>query len=88
MVDVKVDTGKAKRGENLEDLLALLDEDDLYELRQRAKQRLIERIEDGGASDVASFEQPPQRAGTQTALVLYDRVIHADSKPSYNHISR
>lgn len=49
--------GKAKRGENLEDLLALLDEDDLYELRQRAKQRLIERIEDGGASDVASFEQ-------------------------------
>ncbi|KXK50690.1 MAG: hypothetical protein H3C32_11150 [Anaerolineae bacterium] len=57
MVDVKVESGKAKRGENIEDLLALLDEDDLYELRQRAKQRLIERIEDGTASDVASFEQ-------------------------------
>lgn len=56
-VDVKVDSSKSKRGDNLEDLLALLDEDDLYELRQRAKQRLIERIEGGSASEVASFEQ-------------------------------
>ncbi|MBK9125700.1 MAG: hypothetical protein IPM16_21600 [Chloroflexi bacterium] len=49
--------GKAKRGENIEEMLALLDEDDLYDLRQRVKQRLIDRLEDGGASDVASFEQ-------------------------------
>jgi len=36
--------------------LALLDEDDLAELRQRVKNRLIERIDGGGDGELSSLD--------------------------------
>ncbi len=38
------------------DMLALLDEDDLAELRQRVKNRLIERIDGGGDGELSSLD--------------------------------
>lgn len=38
------------------DMLALLDEDDIAELRQRVKNRLIERIEGGGDGELSSLD--------------------------------
>lgn len=58
MVDVNVDTqaGKAKRGDNLSDMLSMLDDEDVYEIRQRIKQRLLDRVETGSNAEVESFE--------------------------------
>ena len=59
-IDVRVDAtdkGKAKRGEGFVDLLALLDEDDAYELRQRIKNRLMEQIDRGEIDGAISFEE-------------------------------
>lgn len=59
MVDVKVDTqaAKVKRGDNLGEMLAMLDEEDVYEIRQRIKQRLLDRVDNGSDEDMESFEQ-------------------------------
>ena len=52
-------TGKRKN-DQADDLspnmLALLDEDDLSELRQRVKNRLIDRIEGGGDGELSSLD--------------------------------
>jgi hypothetical protein len=59
MVDVNIDTqaGKAKRGDNLGEMLSMLDEEDVYEIRQRIKQRLLDRVDSGSDEDMESFEQ-------------------------------
>jgi hypothetical protein len=58
MVDVKVNeaVGKAKRGDNLGEMLSMLDEEDVYEIRQRIKQRLLDRVDSGSDEDMESFE--------------------------------
>jgi len=58
LIDVKVSTdkSKAKRGDNLAEMMALLDEDDIYDLRQRIKARLMDQIDSGSLEDVESFE--------------------------------
>ena len=58
MVDVKVNeaVGKAKRGDNLGEMLSMLDEEDVYEIRQRIKQRLLDRVDGGSVEDMESFE--------------------------------
>ena len=58
MVDVKVNeaVGKAKRGDNLGEMLSMLDEEDVYEIRQRIKQRLLDRVDGGSDQDMESFE--------------------------------
>ena len=48
--------GKAKRGDNLGEMLSMLDEEDVYEIRQRIKQRLLDRVDTGSNEDVESFE--------------------------------
>lgn len=59
MVDVQVDNAvsKAKRGDNLGEMLSMLDEEDVYEIRQRIKQRLLDRVDNGSDEDMESFEQ-------------------------------
>lgn len=59
-VDVKVNSdegrgGKAKRGDDLAQMLSMLDDDDAYEVRQRIKQRLLGRVDEGG-EELESFE--------------------------------
>jgi len=52
-------TGKRKNDQSdslSPDMLALLDEDDLAELRQRVKDRLIERIDGGGDGELSSLD--------------------------------
>jgi hypothetical protein len=58
MVDVKVNeaVSKAKRGDNLGEMLSMLDEEDVYEIRQRIKQRLLDRVDSGSDEDMESFE--------------------------------
>jgi hypothetical protein len=48
---------KAKRGGNLAEMLSMLDDEDVYEIRQRIKQRLLDRVDNGSDEDVESFEQ-------------------------------
>lgn len=48
---------KAKRGDNLGEMLSMLDEEDVYEIRQRIKQRLLDRVDSGSDEDMESFEQ-------------------------------
>ena len=48
---------KAKRGDNLGEMLSMLDEEDVYEIRQRIKQRLLDRVDSGSNEDIESFEQ-------------------------------
>lgn len=48
---------KAKRGDNLSEMLSMLDEEDVYEIRQRIKQRLLDRVDSGSDEDIESFEQ-------------------------------
>jgi len=47
---------KAKRGDNLAEMLSMLDDEDVYEIRQRIKQRLLDRVDSGSAEDMESFE--------------------------------
>jgi hypothetical protein len=48
---------KAKRSaSNNSNLLELLDEDDLHELRQRVKRRLIDNIEGSGDGELSSLD--------------------------------
>ena len=52
-------TGKRKNeqaGGPSSDMLALLSEDDLEELRERVKNRLIDRIEGGGDGELSSLD--------------------------------
>lgn len=51
--------GKAKRDQQTglsAEMLALLDEDDIADLRRRVKQRLIDRIEGGGDGELSSLD--------------------------------
>jgi hypothetical protein len=51
--------GKAKRDQQnglSTDMLALLDDDDIADLRRRVKQRLIDRIEGGGDGELSSLD--------------------------------
>jgi hypothetical protein len=52
-----VEISKAKRGENPNTLLSLLDEDDIAELRARVKHRLINSIEGGSDGELSSLDQ-------------------------------
>lgn len=47
---------KPKRGESLEELLALLNDDDLDDLRRRVKARLEDHVADGSPEEVAAFD--------------------------------
>lgn len=47
---------KPKREDDLVGMLALLDEDDRYDVQQRIKQRLIDRIDDAGDGELDTFE--------------------------------
>ena len=47
---------KAKRGDNLGEMLSMLDEEDVYEIRQRIKQRLLDRVDTGSNEEMQSFE--------------------------------
>lgn len=48
---------KPKRSQNeMSEMLALLDEDDRYELRQRIKQQLMQRIEGSGDGELSSLD--------------------------------
>jgi hypothetical protein len=47
---------KPKRGESLGDLLTLLNEDDIEDLRHRVKARLDEHIETADPDEVESFD--------------------------------
>lgn len=58
MVSAKAEEtiAKAKRGDNLAEMLSMLDEEDVYEIRQRIKQRLLDRVDSGSAEEMESFE--------------------------------
>lgn len=47
---------KPKRSMTLDDMMTLLTDEDLDELRQRAKQRIMEQIDGGDVKDVQTFE--------------------------------
>lgn len=48
---------KPKRGESLDEMMALLSDEDIDELRRRAKQRIAEQIDSGDIEDVQTFEE-------------------------------
>jgi hypothetical protein len=48
---------KPKRGESLEEMMTLLSDEDIDELRRRAKQRIAEGIDSGDIEDVQTFEE-------------------------------
>ncbi len=48
---------KPKRGDSLAELMALLNDEDIEDLRQRVKSRMIEQIETGTPEEVETFEQ-------------------------------
>lgn len=48
---------KPKRGDSLAELMALLNEDDIEDLRQRVKSRMIEQINTGSPEEVETFEE-------------------------------
>lgn len=52
-----VPRGKLKRGESLEELMSVLDDEDIDELRDRARRRIAEQIDSGDIEDVQTFEQ-------------------------------
>ena len=55
--NTSVPQGKLKRGESLEEMMSLLDDEDIDELRRRAKQRIAEQIDSGDVEDVQTFEE-------------------------------
>ena len=48
---------KPKRGESVEEMMAMLSDEDIDELRRRAKQRIAEQIDSGDVEDVQTFEE-------------------------------
>jgi hypothetical protein len=63
--DKKSDAGKRKNSDDLSELssmLALLDEDDAYDVRQRIKQRLMDAVDTGELDDARSFEDLMQQS--------------------------
>ena len=55
--NTSVPQGKLKRGESLEEMMSLLDDEDIDELRRRAKQRIAEQIDSGDVEEVQTFEE-------------------------------
>lgn len=55
--DTSVPQGKLKRGESLEEMMTLLSDEDIDELRRRAKQRIAEQIDSGNPEEVQTFEE-------------------------------
>lgn len=53
---------KPKRGESLEEMMSLLNDEDIDELRRRAKQRIAEQIDSGSPEEVQTFEELLSRA--------------------------
>ena len=51
-----LETGKPKRGENLVELMSALSDDDLYDVRQYIKRRLIEQADAGDDDEFETFE--------------------------------
>ena len=48
--------GKPKRGSSLAELMSVLSDDDLYDLRQHIKQRLMDQVDAGDEDHVETFE--------------------------------
>ena len=48
---------KPKRGESLAELMDALDDDDLYDLRQHIKRRLMDQVDAGDDEYVETFEE-------------------------------
>lgn len=48
---------KPKRGESLHAMLSMLSDEDIDELRQRAKQRIADQIDSGDIEEVQTFEE-------------------------------
>lgn len=48
---------KPKRGESLDEMMELLSDEDIDELRRRAKQRIAEQIDGGDMEEVQTFEE-------------------------------
>lgn len=48
---------KPKRGESLDEMMAMLSDEDIDELRRRAKQRIAEQIDSGDVEEVQTFEE-------------------------------
>lgn len=48
---------KAKRGDNFGEMIALLDDDDRYDIQQRIKQRLLDQIDGADAAEMDSFAE-------------------------------
>ena len=55
--DKGVPQGKLKRGESLEEMMTLLSDEDIDELRRRAKQRIADQIDSGSPEEVQTFEE-------------------------------
>ena len=51
-----IDGSKPKRGENLAELMSALSDDDLYDIRQHIKRRLIEQADTEDNVEFESFE--------------------------------
>lgn len=48
---------KPKRGGSLDEMMSLLDDDDIDDLRRRVKQRLMEQVDTSGADELETFEE-------------------------------
>ena len=55
--DNSIPLEKPKRGESLEAMMSVLSDEDIDELRRRAKQRIAEQIDNGDVEDVQTFEE-------------------------------
>ena len=55
--NTSVPQGKLKRSESLEEMMSVLDDEDIDELRRRAKQRIAEQIDSGDVEEVQTFEE-------------------------------
>lgn len=55
--NTSVPQGKLKRDESLEEMMAMLNDEDIDELRQRARQRIAEQIDSADIEDVQTFEE-------------------------------
>ena len=49
-------TGKPKRGSSLAELMSVLSDEDLYDLRQHIKHRLMDQVDAGDDATVETFE--------------------------------
>jgi len=55
--NTSVPQGKLKRGESLEEMMSMLSDDDIDELRARARRRIADQIDSGSPEEVQTFEE-------------------------------